>query len=92
MKLDDEKEENGVREKMVDWKGYKEKERGYKGMKEEMRGIRKKRRRKRKREQREEEKGAPEEGRRGKRDPPQYQAYSRHLTPVSSPASLPFSC
>lgn len=26
MKLDDEKEENGVREKMVDWKDYKGKE------------------------------------------------------------------
>lgn len=58
MKLDDEKEENGMREKMVDWKGYKEKERGYKGMKEAVR----RRRRERKREQKEEEKGAPKEG------------------------------
>lgn len=91
MKPDDEKEENGMREKMVDWKGYKEKERGYKGIKEDVRGIRR-RRRERKREQKEEEKGVPEEGRRGKHDPPQNQAYSRHLLSVSSPAPLPFSC
>lgn len=60
-------------------------------MEEDIRGIRKKRRRERKKELKEGGKGTPEEGR-GKHDPPQYQAYSTHFIPVSSPAPFPFSC